>query len=218
MTADPDRPSLYFDFVDPGSWIVSRAVDAAGGAEHIEWRGLELRPPPEPMIDPRAEEWRMRSARILKHAGLKPPRVLHPEGGAGILPGSRLESPTIVPWTRKAHELCEFARERDCFDSVRRALFRAHFVDRTDIGRIDLLVEIGAGAGLDRSETKAVLDVDRFAVTVLRHRNEAQGLGVADVPALVSAAGKLEGLALLRDIERAIGHPIGNTHEENQEE
>lgn len=218
VTTDPVRPALYFDFVDPGSWILSRAVDAAGGAGLVEWKGFELRPPPEPMIDPGDEAWRARIAVVSADFGSELPHDVRPESGAGILPGSALELPTIVPWTRKAHELCEFARARDCFDAVRRTLFRARFVDRIDIGRIDLLVEIGGRAGLDRSETKAVLDVDRYAATVLRHRVEARRMGVGDVPALVSASGRLEGSAELRDIERAIRRLDTGADGHNQEE
>ena len=172
----PGRPILYFDFVDPVSYAASRMIDRAGVAGAIAWRGFELRPPPQPMIDPG------------------------------------------VPWTRKAHELCEFARERDCLHAVRRALFRAHFIDHTDIGRIDLLVEIAQAVGLERSETKAVLDVDRYAGAVLQSRENALGQGVTDVPAFVSHAGRLDGPAVLREIERAIEELSAHARENNREE
>lgn len=190
------HPILHFDFVDPVSYLLSRKVDRAGVAAAIEWRGFELRPPPQPMIDPGAAEWRRRHA----------------------LAGSHPPPPPIVPWTRKAHELCEFARERDRLGTVRRALFRAHFVDQTDIGRIDLLVEIARAAGLDPSETKAVLDVDRYTGTVLQTRENALGLGVTDVPAFVSRDGRLEGPAALREIERAIDALEATTQADSREE
>ena len=192
----PERPTLYFDFVDPASYAVSRVIDRAGVAGMIAWRGFELRPPPQPMIDSGAAEWRARH----------------------VLAGSHASPPPIVPWTRKAHELCEFARERDCLHAVRRALFRAHFVDHTDIGRIDLLVEIAREAGLDRSEAKAVLDVDRYAGTVLTSRDQGLARGVADVPALVSADGRLEGPEDLREIERTIENLIATMQGSNREE
>ncbi len=193
---DSEHPVLYFDFVDPISYLLSRKADRAGDPAAIEWHGFELRPPPQPMIDPGAAEWRRRHALSVSHP----------------------TSPSIVPWTRKAHELCEFARERDCLGTVRRALFRAHFVDHTDIGRIDLLVEIARAAGLDPSETKAVLDVDRYTGTVLRTRQDALGLGVSDVPAFVSRDGRLEGPAALREIERVIDALEANTQADNREE
>ena len=182
---DGDRPVLYFDFVDPGSHLVSRLVDRAGVATAIAWRGFELRPPPLPLIDPATAEWTAREAAAQRCA--EQPR-----------------QPPLVPWTRKAHELCEVARERGCLHPVRRALFRAHFDERIDIGRIDRLVEVARGASLDSSEARAALDVDRHAGTVLRGRERALRRGVADVPALLWRGRRLEGPAELCEIERAI--------------
>lgn len=169
--------AFYFDFVDPVCYLVAHLIEAAGAAALVDWRGFELRPPPGGLIDPRADAWRDRQARALtlaEHAGIVPP-----------------SEPTLLPWTRKAHELCEFARERGCAHRIRRALFRAHFVDHADIGRIDALVDIAVQAGLDRTETRAVLDVDRFTGAVLAGRKSAQTRGIADVPALVSGTGRL---------------------------
>ncbi|MXX36126.1 MAG: hypothetical protein F4107_00185 [Gemmatimonadetes bacterium] len=199
-----DHSILYFDFVDPISHLASRMVDRAGVAAAIEWRGLELCPPPQPMIDPGAAGWRARQTLAAGHARRRA------DNGPG--------PPPIIPWTRKAHELCEFARERDCLDAVRRALFRAHFVDHTDIGRIDLLVEIARAAGLDRSEAKAVLDVDRFAGAVLENRSRALDEGIADVPALVHPGGLLEGPEVLGEIERALAEMKATTQSNNREE
>ena len=190
-------PVLYFDFIDPLSYRVSRLIDRAGASSSFEWRGFELCPPPEPMIDPRSAEWRARQAVAAGHPE-RPDR-----GGPG--------PPPIIPWTRKAHELCEFARDRDCLHEVRRALFQACFVDHTDIGRIDLLVEIARDAGLDPSETGAVLGVDRYTGTVVEHRRRALAEGIGDVPALAGTGGWVEGPDLLREIE-------ATTHDNGREE
>ncbi len=168
---------FYFDFVDPVCYVVAHMIEAAGAAAPVAWRGFELRPPPGALIDPRRDAWRDRHARALalaEHAG-----------------ADRPSEPALLPWTRKAHELCEFARERGCAHHVRRTLFRAHFVDHADIGRIDSLVDIAVQAGLDRTEAKAVLDVDRFTGAVLANRQSALARGISDVPALVSGTGSL---------------------------
>ena len=153
-------------------------IEHAGAAELLEWRGFELAPPPGRLIDPRGAAWGRRHARAL---------ALAERAGTGL----RLSEPALLPWTRKAHELCEFASGRGCAQRVRRALFRAHFVDHADIGRIDSLVDIAVRAGLDRTETRAVLDVDRYASAVVANRESARARGVADVPALVAATGTL---------------------------
>lgn len=183
-----DRPPvLYFDFTDPGSQLAAHLLDEAGVADAVQWRGLELRPPPHSLIDPTTPTWRQYHARI---SGL-----VHDYG-------ARMETPALIPWTRKAHEMAEFARERDCDHTVRRALFEAHFVDRTDIGRIDLLVDIAHRAGLDRTETRAVLDVDRYTGVVLDNRKAARTQRITAVPSLVAGGRRLEGLAGGADLAR----------------
>jgi len=172
-------PVLFFDFTDPGSYLASHLLDEAGVADRCEWLGLELRPPPRALVDPAAPDWQSYHALIAESAAKR---------------GLPMSAPNFVPWTRKAHELAEFAREEDCYHAVRRALFQAHFVDRGDIGRIDLLVEIAAASGMDRSGAKAALDVDRFAATVQRQRELAKSWNVAEVPAVVHGTRRIEGL------------------------
>lgn len=181
------RPTFFYDFIDPGSYVASHIIDQAEATAVFEWRGFELRPPPVLLIDPGNPEWRTYREDLVNAAN-------------GL--GAPMATPTLVPWTRKAHELAEFARERDCYHIVRRALFKAYFVDQTDIGRIDLLVDIGHGAGLHRSEVKAALDVDRYSDVVFDHRVAAQALGIGEVPALVSAIRRHEGLTDRVDVSQ----------------
>lgn len=195
-------PHFFFDFVDPASRLACHMIEEAGAAHAVQWRGLELRPPPLPLIDPGDPAWRARQDRASTHAG-----------GLGL----PIETAEFVPWTRKAHELAEFARERDCYHGVRRALFEAHFVDRIDVGRIDLLVEIAHRSGLDRGEARVALDVDRYAGVILGHRAEARELGVMEVPALVDGGRRLQGVATPEAFDgwvRWIGNKLTTTAEE----
>jgi predicted DsbA family dithiol-disulfide isomerase len=73
--------------------------------------------------------------------------------------------------------------------AVRSAVFAAYFAEGRDIGRIDVLVEIAAGLGLDASETRVVLDVDTFAAAVTGDGAEARRLGIAGTPALLLGSG-----------------------------
>lgn len=180
-------PVFFFDFTDPGSYLASHLLDEAGVAERCEWRGLELRPPPRALVDPADPDWRSYHALIADCAGKR---------------GLPMNTPSFVPWTRKAHELAEFAREQDCYQAVKIALFEAHFVDRSDIGRIDLLVEVASASGLDRSGAKATLDVDRHAAALSAHRELAKNWNVAEVPALVHGAWRIEGLKSHADVSR----------------
>ena len=161
---------VYFDYVDPRSRdLVQRVRAHAGedspGATPVLFLPFEVRPPPLPLLPVDAPEWRDRG------------------GPAPLEDPARLG---FVPWTRKAHELGEHAREKDSFAAVQSGLFSAYLDAGRDIGRVDVLVAIARDAGLDASEAKAVLDVDRFADRLDQMREEARSLGVTDVPRLVA--------------------------------
>ena len=175
MTNAPIR--IYFDFVDPLSYIASYLYSQADTevALGLVWVGFELAPPPTPLTGGDAPVWvRRRVAALPKADEL----------------GLRLDLPALIPWSRKAHELHLYADDRGLAGRVRNAVFEAFFGGRRDIGRVDVLVEIAMSVGLDGTEAKAVLDVDRYRADLLRTRREATEAGVVDVPCH-SVAGRL---------------------------
>jgi predicted DsbA family dithiol-disulfide isomerase len=177
--ADP-RATFFFDFSDPLSWLVELELQALpdGLGAQVARAAFELRPPPTPLTVPGdpALAARWSTAR----------------GAANDL-GIVLADPTLVPWSRKAHELHLYAATKEVAAEVRAGVFRTFFEDGRDIGRVDVLVEVGRAAGLDRTETKAVLDVDRFASEVAAGRAEAEARGVAGTPVLVRDGARLQG-------------------------
>lgn len=178
---EPPAPLFFFDYSDPLSYLVDRelATIAATPAALFPRRlPLELRPPPAPLLDPDEPEWRARWSLALEVAE-----------GAGV----RLAEPPLVPWTRKAHELVLHAASKGLGEEAHRAVFEAVFERGQDVGRVDALVALGAGLGLDAMETKVVLDVDRYAEQVAAARARAARAGIAEPPAVVSAHGTLQG-------------------------
>ncbi len=167
----------YFDLVDPLSYLMAREVDAveAAGTAAVRRIPVELRPPPAPLTTPDDPFWAPRWEEARRLAG----------GGLAV--------PGLVPRSTKAHELLLHAAEHGLEDAARRALFRAFHAEGRDIGRIDVLVEIAEALGLDRTEAKAVLDVDRHTERVRALAAEARAGGVSSVPALSTGSGVLEG-------------------------
>jgi predicted DsbA family dithiol-disulfide isomerase len=179
MSSPPVR--IYFDFVDPLSYIASAVLSASPDAPTdgmLEWVGFEMVPPPAPLTGSDDPFWLARREEASKRAGEM---------------GLRIDPPALVPWTRKAHELHALASERHMADEVRSAIFQAFFGEGLDIGRVDVLVEIAASVGLDRTEAKAILDVDRHQEDVLAARREALDAGVRDVPSHSVAGRVVEG-------------------------
>ncbi|WP_420127209.1 DsbA family oxidoreductase [Longimicrobium sp.] len=163
---------VFSDFACPFSYVTEaalRRMQAAGEVEttHLAW---ELYPAPAPLPLWDTGDW---------IPTLRP---------LAVELGIALRAPAPVR-TRKAHEAAAFAALKGVGPAMREALFAAHFAEGRDIGRIDVLVEIGAGLGLDASELKVVLDVDTFAGRVAGERDAALRAGVEGVPTLVMGTG-----------------------------
>ena len=169
----PSAPLLYLDYLDPVSFLVEIRVAAleSGDGRSVERRPFEAVPPPAPLLSPTHPGWIERwetAAEVAREEGLE------------------LVRPPLLPWTRKAHELALHAREKDRFEAVHGALFRAFHLEGRDLGRVDVLVDIAVEAGLDRTATRVVLDVDRHLEELRSLRIDAERRGVRGVPTIVA--------------------------------
>lgn len=189
---------VFLDYVDPFSYLLEPALRRLEDEDGVEVRRqpFELHAPvgrlPDPNAPERIRQWRDEVEPLARELG------------------TVIRRPRLIPWTRKAHELARFAASRGRFREVHEALFRAHFVEGRDIGRIDVLVTIGAAAGLPLTDTKVTLDVDACADHVAAAREEAARLGVHRVPTILAGGRRLAGyqpyerlLALVTERERA---------------
>lgn len=173
----PPSATLWFDYVDPASFLVDRMLRDIPHPG-VERRPLEVVPPERPVVPPGDPGW-------LEHLGA----MAREAGSMGLV----LQPPPVIPWTRKAHELAFHAREQGCFAPIHRAIFDGYFLSGLDIGRVDVLVELAAAEGLDRTTTRVVLDVDRFTESVVSERASAAAGGILGIPALVRGGERLTG-------------------------
>jgi predicted DsbA family dithiol-disulfide isomerase len=174
-------PRLYYDYIDPLSLVLEHDVTAleAEGWARVARHPLELRAPPAPLIHADDPLWVRRWEQALRLARAR---------------GLTLRQTSLVPWSRKAHELALHAREKDLFHQVHPVLFKAYLEEGRDIGRVDVLVSLASDAGLDREEVRTVLGVDRHAAALDGLRGEAERLGVRGVPTLLVAGERIEGV------------------------
>jgi predicted DsbA family dithiol-disulfide isomerase len=91
--------------------------------------------------------------------------------------------PALATRTRKAHEAAAWARQEGAFAQLHEAIYRAYWQEGRDIGRIDVLMDIGAAVGLDRTGLKVALDIDQWTERVEQDREWAAQLGLSGVPA-----------------------------------
>lgn len=178
---------VWSDYVCPFCYLempeLARLAAAHGDRLTITWRAFELRPDPVPTLDPDGEYLR----RVWRQS-------VYPMAAAR---GMELRLPPVQPRSRAAFEAVAFAREQGRFDAMHEALFRAFFVEGRDLARREVLVDIGASAGLDAQALDAALASGRFLEGVLQDEHDAAELGLRGVPAMVaSRAGAAERLHL----------------------
>ena len=177
---NPGVLRLFFDYVDPASYLLDRRLrllEKSGGFK-LALAAFEISPPPGPLLNPEEGAW-AQHWNSFEEAG----RELEIE----------LKRPWIVPWSRKAHELAFHARKEGCFPEIHETLFRAYLLEGLDIGRVDVLVDLGRKHGLDPTETKTVLDIDLHRASVLEARDEALKAGATQPPTLVFDGRRMDG-------------------------
>jgi predicted DsbA family dithiol-disulfide isomerase len=99
--------------------------------------------------------------------------------------GIEMKRPALVPNTRLAHEMTEFAAEQGKTWEVHRALFAAYFEQERNIGDIDVLCEVGETIGLDPTALRAALGSRRYRERIEEQLKWAVAAGVTGVPTVI---------------------------------
>lgn len=170
--------TIYYDYTDPwcyialfrAAWLRSQVADL-----QVRWHPFELFPD----LPPRGA--RPKNPAFFRRKMQYDIDELTPELGVSIdVPQDRVTN------SRLALEGSLFARDAGRFDAYHRVIFAAFFERRRDIGSVDVVVEIGAEAGLDAAALRAALEQHRYTDEVVRLREEAEQFGVAAIPTFVA--------------------------------
>ena len=167
--------NVWSDYVCPFCYleepVLERLKRELGDEVKIVWRAFELRPEPEPTLDPKGDYLRDAWA-----------QAVYPMAADR---GMTLRLPPVQPRSRLAHEAAEFAREKGRHAEMNHALFQAFFEEGRDIGSKEALVEIGTRIGLDGEELREALESGQHREQVLSDQQLAHELGLSGVPAMV---------------------------------
>ena len=176
------RIDVWDDYVCPfcylGQPLLARIEAEFAGKLEVRSRAFELRPDPEPTLDPDG-------------------KYLHDIWSRSVYPMARerrmkLHLPPVQPRSRLAHEMTAFAHARDKGAEVHHALFKAFFEHGQDIGDVDILAKIAASVGLDEAAVRSALAEGTHRAQVLADEKVASGLGIGGVPAIsIRAASEL---------------------------
>jgi predicted DsbA family dithiol-disulfide isomerase len=176
MNASPDiRIDVWSDYVCPFCYLelpaIRRLEERFGDRLTVVWRAFELRPEPNPTLDPNGEYLNTTWA-----------RSVYPMAEQR---GMQLRLPPVQPRSRKALESALFANAHGRFAQMHEALFRAFFEQGRDIGSTDELCAIAAENGLDPDALREALDQGRYTAQVLDDEQLAHSLGITGVPIML---------------------------------
>lgn len=179
MTQPRITLDVFSDYVCPFCYLEMPELDAL--AERFEdrvtirWRAYELRPAPEPTLDPDGD-------------------YLHDVWGRAVYPmaaerGMTLRLPRIQPRSRLAHEAAAWAEAQAASDpgtgeAMRRALFRGFFEESLDLADPQVLARLADGLSLDGSALQRALEDGDHRQAVIDDQRTARDLGIQGVPAL----------------------------------
>jgi predicted DsbA family dithiol-disulfide isomerase len=118
------------------------------------------------------------------------------------------ENITVQPNTLDAHRLLTYADREGRQDEVSESLFKAYFIEGTNLTDHAALADIGARAGLDRDATLAYLEGDADRDRVAQADIEARTAGIGGVPFFifnrrVGVSGAQDAEVLLQAMEQA---------------
>ena len=96
-----------------------------------------------------------------------------------------LEAQEKSPNTRNAHRVILLAREQGKQAEVADALFRAYFIEGTDLTKNENLVSIAEDAGLDAERVGLLLQSDTGKLEIEMAEKELHDLGITSVPLFI---------------------------------
>lgn len=186
------RLTLYHDFTSAFCRValaVARQT-AIRAALELDLAPVELNPAPAPLPNPGDIESELDAARPLA-------RELDLE----------LRLPPRVSRTRKAHEALAHARRHARAVELAEALYDAYWRSGLDIGRIDVIADVGARVGLDRDALHVDLGVDTLEAEVRQALHSAGEAGIDQVPAFRVGDQVLVGLVGVDELQAWVPRP-----------
>ena len=179
---------IYSDIVCPWCYVGKRRLERAltqlnGGAHaRVTWRPFQLNPTmPSDGMD-RAAYLKAKFGSLEAFGPMEEQLLI--AGTDEQIPFD-FEKIQRTPNTFLAHRLVWYAAQQGKQDEVVEALFRAYFLEGTNIGDVKTLTHVAAEAGLDRTEIEEFLASEKGVIEVKAEEAIGRRLGINGVPYFV---------------------------------
>jgi predicted DsbA family dithiol-disulfide isomerase len=168
---------MFSDFVCPFCYIgfeVMRKLKQEFDLE-IEWRGFQIHP-----------EWPAEGIPIERVRGLGDmearQQVWKRISAMAEAEGLPIAPPTMFTNSRAALAACEYARELGKDEDFEARIYRAYFVEGANIGDPELIVRLGADAGLDLAAVADAIKSPKYEMKLKNNALAANQRQVSGVP------------------------------------
>ena len=128
-------------------------------------------------------------------------------GAMGAAAGVEMKAPRTLANSMLALQAGEFAAEAGVAEAFEERVFRAYFTEGLNIGRRDVLLDLGAEVGLDRTALNEALESGKYAMRIKNNAMSASQKGISGVPTFLIGDWPLVGAqsedAMRRVLQRA---------------
>ncbi len=180
------KVEIWSDVMCPFCYIGKRRFEQAlnsfvySDKVEIIWRSFQLNPNLETDADVNINEylaetkgWSLDQARQMNQ------RVTNMAAEEGL--GYNMEQ-AIVANSYDAHRLVQFAKEHNKGDEMEELLFKSYFTDGKNIADHQTLVSLADHIGLDSTETKELLQSNKYSNAVDHDIQLAKNINISGVP------------------------------------
>lgn len=166
--------TVFYDYTCPFCYITSCSLELLSKEFDldIEWKGIEIHP-----------EYPSQGQKSTK--SLKSLKTVESIKGAAQESGMEILFPGFRTNSRLSLEASEFAKTRNRFKTFHGLIYEAYFVERKNIGDINVVIQAGIAAGLDGKELEECLSSRTMFHKVEENKKAAQSNLVTGVPTLI---------------------------------
>ena len=121
----------------------------------------------------------------------------------GAAAGVEMKAPRTLANSMLALQVGEFAAEAGVAEAFEERVFRAYFSEGLNIGKREVLLDLGAQVGLDRVALGEALDSGKYAMRIKNNGMSASQKGISGVPTFLIGDWPLVG-AQSEDVMRRV--------------